>query len=74
MTSLEKLKVLLYGEAKDEFGRTNFPQRLEIAKELEKELKALKIIKEKVLPYCDNLEPFEYLTQEEFDLIKEVLL
>ena len=39
LETLEKLKVLLYGETKDEFGRTNFPQRLEIAKELEKELK-----------------------------------
>ena len=28
------MNYLLYGKEKDEFGRTNFPQRLEIAKEL----------------------------------------
>lgn len=36
-------------------------------------LKALEIIKEKVLPFCDSLEPFEYLTQEEYNLLKKVL-
>lgn len=40
---------------------------------LEKELKALEIIKNKVLPYIDTLEPFTKMTREEWKILKEAL-
>ena len=76
MTSLEKLKVLLYGETKDEFGRINFSQRLKIAKELEKEFKALEIIRNvgAIAFILDKWLIQQVITKEEYDLLKEVLL
>ena len=41
---------------------------------IEKEIKTLDIIKNKVIPYIDTLEPFTKMTQEEYNLLKEVLL
>lgn len=81
MSGLDELKYLLYGEQKDEYGRVNFPQRLEIAKKLSNQIKALEIIKEtfrlsfddeELTIGVDNVYFLKFKNKEKYELLKEV--
>ena len=73
LKALEIIKnapTIYVGCASDIYTRYSFE-----CKEIEKELKALEIIKENII-FCENVESivFKSMSKEEYDLLKEVLL
>ena len=84
VTRLDFVEPIVRGEVRDKLKKIYW-RELDQLDQIEKELKAFEIIKEKEvnvawLTYVDNLEDYNkgkfigsYLTKDEFDLLKEVL-
>ena len=77
MTSIDALKQAVYEHSDNTLGFPN-NEYLQVLNDIAKEFKALEIIKDKKVKIEWNsgslfLTPATYLTDEEYDLLKEVL-